>query len=113
MLNYTVETGEEDSGYDNENSTSLVVHRAHIHLHTPWEGFSLLDTKALLEIEDNVYRTNLTLFTSQTWFTIAANAEVSFLNVNLFLTSLTKEFLFTPLMLTPPKKLIDKPISNY
>lgn len=78
LVNYTVEANDEDVEEEELVTFSgQKTHTCYIRLDTPWKDFQTLDLKGWLDIEDSTYKTNVTLFTDESYFTASGNLEVS------------------------------------
>lgn len=67
LINYTIEMSEEED---------LSIRSARFNIFTPLEALQNLDSKLIIEIEENVYRTNFTVLTNTSRTTVAANLEL-------------------------------------
>lgn len=76
MINYTIEAVGEDYEDMDPMTASHKIHWGYLGLNTPWKEFPLLDVSGWLDTEDNIYKSNFTLFTDKSYFSALGNLEV-------------------------------------
>lgn len=84
LVRFKKDGHEEDYDYEEENEQKEFVpsnYAATIQFHTPWQALKLLRMTGIVELEDTKSKGNLTILTTETWFTIEAGTVVSILPI--------------------------------